>query len=262
MVALDPKLKAAMDDTSVRMKSNKEEFNKLLAKHYNELDKLTYSLDELNEIYTSCNGDASVLLNSAPKYVEGICVFFDMKDSTALKRNKGGYFWLVFFYNMIIQYKQQLKTVIYDSEDMNFLCEFFDKCLGDGFMVFIDTTDIDPNAKAQLGNLIIENSMHLLDNPHFTNEIRISFHYCFNIFRVKYSDNPIKIDYFGSDIDLAARLCSKCLPSEGIISKRLQDVIDEYFDDRLDQYNYTQCSDRAIKGFEKEIIEYFSIEKK
>lgn len=262
MVTLDPRLRVALDDTSVEMQKHKEKYTKLLAMHYEELDKLTYTIEELNERYTSCNGDASILSNSAPKYVEGICIFFDMKDSTALKRNKDGYYWFVIFYNMIIQYKQQLQTAINDFEEMNFLCDVFDKCLGDGFMIFIELTGFIDNAKAQLGNLIIENSIHLLDYPHFTNEIRLSIHYCSNIFRVRYSDDPIKIDYFGSDIDLTARLCSKCLPSEGIISKRMQNIIDGYLDDRLEQYVYTPCSDRAIKGFEKELVEYYCIAKK
>jgi len=152
------------------------------------------------------------VLESIPK-CPGTCFFMDINKSTDLKYQGGIADWgrkLNNTFNFLLFSNHFEKDVV--------------KGIGDEIMLFIPDSDLGKRfSNGPYYSLLedIYSSMFTIRNhpdPGLFIECKVSIHYCTEVFNISFLEGAN--DYYGSDIDLTARLMTKCIENRIVLSEK------------------------------------------
>jgi hypothetical protein len=151
-------------------------------------------------------------LNGIPK-CPGICIFMDINKSTDMKYSGG-----------IIEWGRKLNNtfnfLLYTSHFENFIV----KGIGDEMMLFIPDTELKKRSTGGNYYALLEDiysSLFTIQNhpdPELFLECKVAIHYCTEVYNITFFEGAN--DYYGSDIDLTARLMTKCIERRIVISEK------------------------------------------
>jgi class 3 adenylate cyclase len=152
------------------------------------------------------------VLNGIPK-CPGTCIFMDINRSTDLKYSGG-----------ISDWGRKLNNtfnfLLYGSHFENYIV----KGIGDEMMLFIPDEDLNGNSSGRSYYSILEDIFSALytiqyhPDPQLFLECKVSIHYCTEVYNITFFEGAN--DYYGSDIDLTARLMTKCVERRIVLSER------------------------------------------
>jgi hypothetical protein len=148
----------------------------------------------------------------ALKTVPGYCIFIDIVGSTALKQ-KNIYEWIASIHNAF-------------SNTTMFLNDFSPlKGIGDELMYYIEESNLNQNSPLQLFDALfkIANETSLLFPS-----VKIVASYCTSVYAMTFIQGTN--DYYGIDVDRAARLKQSCIKP---ILKEKEVIIDEQMYERV-----------------------------
>ncbi len=150
-------------------------------------------------------------LNEIPRF-PGTCLFIDIVNSTLIKYQTG-----------ITEWGQKINNTFNFLSILNEFPDNIVKGIGDEIMLYI--SDIELRTKTGYNNylgLLSELYSTLYNIKYFPNnklflECKISIHYCHEAYNITFLEGAN--DFYGSDIDLAARLMSKAEANQIVISE-------------------------------------------
>lgn len=150
-------------------------------------------------------------LNEIPK-CPGTCLFIDIVNSTEIKYQTG-----------IAEWGQKINNTFNFLSLLNEFPDNIVKGIGDEIMLYIP----DDELKAKTGynnylGLLSELYSTLYNIKYFPNnkmflECKMSIHYCTEAYNITFLEGAN--DFYGSDIDLSARLMSKAIANRIVISE-------------------------------------------
>ena len=141
------------------------------------------------------------ILNKIPP-CPGTCIFIDLVESTGIKYKKGIGHW-----GKLINNTFNFISILNDFPD-NIV-----KGIGDELMIYIPDDILAKKEAFSNHYSIIEEIYSTLHNiksfpvKNLFMDCKVSIHYCQNVYNITYLKNYN--DYYGKDIDMAARLMSK-----------------------------------------------------
>jgi class 3 adenylate cyclase len=163
----------------------------------------------------------------------GTCFFIDISHSTELK-----------YSSPVTDWARKLNNTF---NFISFLNDFPDnivKGIGDEIMLYIPDEDLRKKSSYSTYYALLEEIHATLFNiRHFPVDglfltCRVAIHYCSDVFNISFFRNTN--DYYGSDIDLTARLMTKCSENQIVLSERFyQKVILDL--DKLNLPDGTGC---------------------
>jgi class 3 adenylate cyclase len=145
--------------------------------------------------------ELSQKLNKIPT-CPGTCIFIDLVESTGIKYQKGIGHW-----GKLINNTFNFISILNDFPD-NIV-----KGIGDELMIYIPDTILVKKENLNNHYAILEELFSTLDNiksypiPNLFMDCKVSLHYCTNVYNITFLKGYN--DYYGKDIDMAARLMSK-----------------------------------------------------
>jgi len=151
-------------------------------------------------------------LEGIPK-CPGICIFMDINRSTDMKYLGG-----------IVDWGRKLNNTFNFLLFTNHFENYLVKGIGDEMMLFIPDTQLEEKASgdnyyALLEDIFSSMSMiHHHPDPELFLECKVAIHYCTEVYNVSFFRGAN--DYYGSDIDLTARLMTKCIERRIVMSER------------------------------------------
>ena len=143
----------------------------------------------------------------------GTCIFMDINRSTDLKYSGGIFDWGRKLNNTF-------NFLLYGNHFENYIV----KGIGDEMMLFIPDEDIHGQSSGRSYYSLLEDifsALYTIQNhpdPQLFLECKVSIHYCTEVYNITFFEGAN--DYYGSDIDLTARLMSKCLERRIVLSER------------------------------------------
>lgn len=181
--------------------------------------------------------------------VRGTCIFIDICGSTSLKKEHNLEYWIF---------------IIKNSFEQGYVLPSMDKPLkiiGDELMYFIPDSDLDDIQEnhASLFNIVkgfVEPFKNILADS--TLRLKAAMHYCTNVYPITFFQDARGIpvpDYYGTGIDLTARLMQKTDQNRVVISKEFYDLIKIYKDVIADLDG--PYFEENFKGFEDYPVEYW-----
>jgi class 3 adenylate cyclase len=153
----------------------------------------------------------------------GTCIFIDLVESTGIKYKKGVEHW-----GKLINNTFNFISILNDFPD-NIV-----KGIGDELMIYIPDTDLVKKATFTNHYSIIEELHATIENinsfpvKNLFMDCKVAMHYCTDVYNITFLKDYN--DYYGKDIDMAARLMSKSgrnkiVFSEAFYSKVKDDLI-------------------------------------
>lgn len=180
--------------------------------------------------------------------VNGTCIFIDLCGSTALKKEHNLEYWIM---------------MIKSSFEQGYPLPGMDKPLkiiGDELMYFIPDSDIeDGENHASLFNIVkgfVEPFRNILADS--TLRLKAAMHYCTDVYPITFFKDAKEVpipDFYGTGIDLTARLMQKTGENRVVISKEFYNIIQEYTDVIDDLKG--PFIERNFRGFEGQPIEFW-----
>jgi class 3 adenylate cyclase len=159
------------------------------------------------------NSDKMVrLLEGIPK-CPGTCIFMDINRSTDMKYSGG-----------IVDWGRKLNNTFNFLLYTNHFEDYIVKGIGDEMMLFIPDPEL--KKKSSSGNYYalledIYSSLFTIQHhpdPGLFLECKVAIHYCTEVYNITFFEGAN--DYYGSDIDLTARLMTKCIERRIVISEK------------------------------------------
>ncbi len=151
------------------------------------------------------------ILNKIPP-CPGTCIFIDLVESTGIKYKKGIGHW-----GKLINNTFNFISILNDFPD-NIV-----KGIGDELMIYIpDDILVKKEAFSNHYSIVEEiySTLHNIKSFPVKNlfmDCKVSIHYCQNVYNITYLKNYN--DYYGKDIDMAARLMSKSGKNRIVLSE-------------------------------------------
>jgi class 3 adenylate cyclase len=151
-------------------------------------------------------------LGEIPK-CPGTCIFMDINRSTDLKYSGGN-----------IDWGRKLNNTFNFLLFANHFENYIVKGIGDEMMLFIPDSELDKKPSAGNYYAILEDvfsSLYMIQNhpdPGLFLECKVSIHYCTEVYNVSFFEGAN--DYYGSDIDLTARLMTKCIECRIVVGEK------------------------------------------
>jgi class 3 adenylate cyclase len=143
----------------------------------------------------------------------GTCIFMDINRSTDLKYSGG-----------IVDWGRKLNNTFNFLLFANHFENYIVKGIGDEMMLFIPDSELDKKPSARSYYAILEDvfsSLYMIQNhpdPGLFLECKVSIHFCTEVYNVSFFEGAN--DYYGSDIDLTARLMTKCIERRIVVSEK------------------------------------------
>lgn len=142
----------------------------------------------------------------------GICIFMDINKSTDMKYQGG-----------LKDWGRKLNNTFNVLLRANHLEDHLVKGIGDEMMLFITDEELrkkesDGNCFALLSN--VYDSLSVIKNHPVTDlflNCKVAMHYCTEVYNITFFKGAN--DYYGSDIDLTARLMSKSIENRIVLSE-------------------------------------------
>ena len=148
----------------------------------------------------------------------GTCFFMDINRSTDMKYLGG-----------LTDWGRKLNNTFNFLSLLNDFPEYIVKGIGDEIMLFIPDDVLKTKSSINSYYLLLEeiyatlyNIRHYPVNDTFL-ACKVAIHYCTEVYNVTFFENAN--DYYGSDIDLTARLMTKCLENRIVISEKFLDKV-------------------------------------
>ncbi len=151
-------------------------------------------------------------LSSIPK-CPGTCFFMDINRSTDMKYLGG-----------LTDWGRKLNNTFNFLSLLNDFPEYIVKGIGDEIMLFIPDDVLKTKPAITSYYMLLEEIYATLYNiRHYPVEdtflaCKVAIHYCTEVYNITYFEGAN--DYYGSDIDLTARLMTKCLENRIVISEK------------------------------------------
>jgi class 3 adenylate cyclase len=159
------------------------------------------------------NSDKMVkVLKGIPK-CPGTCIFMDINRSTDMKYSVG-----------IVDWGRKLNNTFNFLLFTNHFENYIVKGIGDEMMLFIPDTGLEQRSSGGNYYALLEDifsSLYTIQNhpdPGLFLECKVSVHYCTEVYNITFFEGAI--DYYGSDIDLTARLMTKCIERRIVVSEK------------------------------------------
>lgn len=173
------------------------------------------------------------------KTTSGVCIFVDIVNSTELK-NVEFQQWCIQIYN----------TLIYISDKSPLFSKNLVKVIGDELMFFIQDEAFGVETYDSVLDFLRESMEAFPVGFHDLKlETKASVHYCSNVYPISFIQN--RVDYYGQEIDLTARLLSKTGKNQIIISEEFHSKL---IDKSLDNFMHTnKVYEDMFKGISKPI---------
>jgi class 3 adenylate cyclase len=151
-------------------------------------------------------------LSEVPK-CPGTCFFMDINRSTDLKYTGG-----------LEDWGRKLNNTFNDLVYSNHFEKFVVKGIGDEVMLFIPDSELVIRSANNNYFALLEDiyaSLYIIchhPNPCLFLNCKVSIHYCTEVYNITFFEGAN--DYYGSDIDLTARLMTKSTESRIVVSER------------------------------------------
>ncbi|MCX6244571.1 MAG: hypothetical protein NTU98_07670 [Bacteroidetes bacterium] len=151
-------------------------------------------------------------LGSLPK-CPGTCFFMDINKSTDIKYSGG-----------ISDWGRKLNNTFNILLYSNHFEKFLVKGIGDEAMLFIPDTELVHGSKNDNYFGLLEDiyaSLFIIRNhpdPNLFINCKVAIHYCTEVYNISFFEGAN--DYYGSDIDLTARLMTKSIENRIVLSER------------------------------------------
>jgi hypothetical protein len=156
--------------------------------------------------------DMTRMLESIPK-CNGTCIFMDINRSTDVKYSGG-----------ITDWGRRLNNTFNFLLFANHFEKYIVKGIGDEMMLYIPDSELLQRTSNGTYYALLEdvfsslfNICHHPDTGLFL-DCKVSLHYCTEVFNITFFEGAD--DYYGSDIDLTARLMTKCIDNRIVLSER------------------------------------------
>jgi class 3 adenylate cyclase len=140
----------------------------------------------------------------------GTCIFMDVSHSTALK-----------YQETIVDWGRKLNNTFNILLYANHLESFIVKGIGDEIMVYIPDDELAGRTSDNDYYSLVENihsALFLLrQRPEVFLTCKVAIHHCVDAYNITYFERAN--DYYGRDIDMTARLMSKCVENRIVLSE-------------------------------------------
>ena len=156
--------------------------------------------------------EMSRYLHSIPT-CPGTCFFMDINKSTDMKYQGG-----------LVEWGRKLNNTFNFLSLLNDFPEYIVKGIGDEIMLFIPDDVLKTKPAINSYYMLLEEIYATLYNiRHYPVQetflaCKVSIHYCSDVYNVTFFEGAN--DYYGSDIDLTARLMTKCLENRIVFSEK------------------------------------------
>jgi len=150
----------------------------------------------------------------------GTCIFIDIIDSTADK-----------YICTPLQWIRKLNNTFNFISLLNDFPNFVVKGIGDELMLFLPDKDLLSISVFKNYYMLLLEIYATLDNlkNHPLNDLfyecKVGIHYCTNVYNITFFEGVN--DYYGSDIDLAARIMKKAQKNSIVVSESFYDKVIE-----------------------------------
>jgi hypothetical protein len=163
------------------------------------------------------SGEMTRVLESIPT-CPGVCIFMDINKSTDMKYEGG-----------LKDWGRKLNNTFNVLLRANHLEDNLVKGIGDEMMLYI--TEVDLGQKTSDGNCFgllsnIYDSLSVIRNhpvPGLFLNCKVALHFCTEVHNITFFEGAN--DYYGSDIDLTARLMSKSIENRIVLSEKFYDKV-------------------------------------
>jgi class 3 adenylate cyclase len=151
-------------------------------------------------------------LSSIPK-CPGTCFFMDINRSTDMKYEGG-----------LTDWGRKLNNTFNFLSLLNDFPEYIVKGIGDEIMLFIPDDVLKSKTAINSYYMLLEEIYATLYNiRHYPVEdtflaCKVAIHYCIEVYNITFFEGTN--DYYGSDVDLTARLMTKCLENRIVLSEK------------------------------------------
>jgi class 3 adenylate cyclase len=149
------------------------------------------------------------LLRSIPT-CPGTCIFMDVSKSTELK-----------YKETLEHWGRKLNNTFNILLFANHLEQFIVKGIGDEIMLYISDEDLASRTSDNDHYSLVENIHSALflirQRPEVFLTCKVALHHCTEAYNITYFERAN--DYYGRDIDLTARLMSKCVENRIVMSE-------------------------------------------
>ena len=149
------------------------------------------------------------LLRSIPT-CPGTCIFMDVSRSTELK-----------YLETLVDWGRKLNNTFNILLFANHLEKFIVKGIGDEIMLYIPDEELTSRASDNDYYSLVENIYSAMFLIRQRTEVfltcKVAIHHCTEAYNITYFERAN--DYYGRDIDLTARLMSKCVENRIVLSE-------------------------------------------
>lgn len=151
------------------------------------------------------------LLAQVPKS-PGVCFFMDINRSTDIKYQGG-----------LADWGRKLNNTFNNLLYANHFQDYVVKGIGDEMMLFIPENDLASRPANNTCFALLEDiyaALYLIrhhPDPDLYLQCKVAIHYCTEVFNITFFEHAN--DYYGSDIDLTARLMTKSVESRIVMSE-------------------------------------------
>jgi len=179
------------------------------------------------------------------KATPGVCIFIDLINSTGDKFDQDGNAWI-----------RKLNNTFNFISFINDFPNFVVKGIGDELMLYLPDVDLKKsrsfNSYFSLLSEIYATMDTLIHHPlkEIFYECKVGIHYCTDVYNITFFDGVN--DYYGTDIDMSARLMKKAQGNRIVMSEAFYDKVMEDVAS-LD----IQASDNICNEISKTYIEDF-----
>jgi len=168
------------------------------------------------------------------KTLSGTAIFVDIVGSTALKVANPQR-WIILIGNTL-NYISQINVIFRDH---------LVKIIGDELMIFIPDKVLKNENFFTIIDLLKTSMEELPDNKDLKLATKAAINYCECVFPISFIQQ--KLDYYGKEIDLTARLLTKAEPNQIIISEKFYTKLNDL---ELDNFqNIENVCQESFKGF-------------
>jgi len=166
------------------------------------------------------NSEEMVRFLSSIPNCPGTCFFMDINRSTDMKYEGG-----------LTDWGRKLNNTFNFLSLLNNFPEYIVKGIGDEIMLFIPDNVLKVKTSINSYYLLLEEIYATLFNiRHYPVKetflaCKVAIHYCTEVYNITFFEGAN--DYYGSDVDLTARLMTKCLENRIVLSEKFLDKVHE-----------------------------------
>jgi class 3 adenylate cyclase len=175
----------------------------------------------------------------------GVCIFIDVINSTGDKFDNPDKRWI-----------RKLNNTFNFISFINNFPDFVVKGIGDELMLYLPDTDFGTESAFQNYYSLLSEIYATMDNLHhhpvkdIFYECKVALHYCTDVYNITFFEGVN--DYYGTDIDLSARLMGKARGNRIVLSESFYKKVN----DDLRKLNLN-IADTVINEISKTYIEDF-----